>query len=387
MFTDAWFLARRDLAYMLQQRETLVWVFVMPFLFFWFLGTMTGGGGVAPSLDRELQLLVSGPKEGGVVLRELHEALRAEHFSLVFTDDEQQLSSAKRQLVIPREFGEHADLSASVAAGEPVTLRFVREGGGSSADLEKLRVYRAVYGVLADLVVLKAGGEELSEASLDALHAEPRKLTLAVESAGAREVVPSGYSQTIPGTMVMFTMMILLTSGSILLVTEREQGLLRRLASTPISRASVVLGKWLGKMGLAAVQLAFAMSAGTLVFGMDWGASLPMVFVLLVAWAAFCASLSIVMANRVRTSAQMSGLGVLMTLLLAALGGCWWPIEITADWMQTLASWLPTGWTMGAMHQLVNFAHPPSSAVGAVLALSAGALVLGWVAARGFRYE
>ena len=74
-------------------------------------------------------------------------------------------------------------------------------------------------------------------------------------------------------------------------------------------------------------------------------------------------------------------------LLLAALGGCWWPIEITADWMQALAAWLPTGWTMGAMHQLVNFAHPPSSAVGAVAALSLGALVLGWLGARGFRYE
>ncbi len=387
MFDHAFFLAGRDLAYMLRQRETLVWVFVMPFLFFWFLGTMTGGGGVAPSLDQELKLLVSGPSEGGVVLRELHDALRREHFSLVFTDDREELEAAKRYLELPQDYAPHADLSAAVAAGEPVKLRFVRDGGGSSADLEKLRVYRAVYGVLADLAVLKANGAALDEASMEALHAEPRTLSLAVESAGARETIPSGYSQTIPGTMVMFTMMILLTSGSILLVTEREQGLLRRLASTPISRGSVVLGKWMGKLGLSAVQLAFAMAAGTLVFGMDWGPSLPMVFLLLVAWAAFCASLSIVMANRVRTSAQMSGLGVLVTLLLAALGGCWWPIEITADWMQTLAAWLPTGWTMGAMHQLVNFAHPPSSAVGAVTALLVGALVLGWLGARSFRYE
>ena len=44
----------------------------------------------------------------------------------------------------------------------------------------------------------------------------------------------------------MFTLLVLLSSGAAQLVVEREQGLLRRLASTPIPRGSVVLGKWAG---------------------------------------------------------------------------------------------------------------------------------------------
>lgn len=32
--------------------------------------------------------------------------------------------------------------------------------------------------------------------------------------------------------------------------------------------------------------------------------------------------------------------------LLAAWGGCWWPIEITPEWLQKFAMFLPTGWTM-----------------------------------------
>ena len=47
---------------------------------------------------------------------------------------------------------------------------------------------------------------------------------------------PIGFSQAVPGTMVMFTMLVLLTSGAVTLVVERDQGLLRRLASAPISR-------------------------------------------------------------------------------------------------------------------------------------------------------
>jgi ABC-type transport system involved in multi-copper enzyme maturation permease subunit len=386
MLGQAWFIASRDLAYMLRQRETLVWVFLMPFLFFYFIGTVTGGGGgLGPSVDKPVGIAIDGPQSGGFMLDELYVALRDEGFELVFPEADLELY--KRRLEFPEDFGEHANFTESVLAGQQVPLRFVRDGGGSAADLDKLRLYRAVYGVLADLVVLESNGVEVTAESLRQFHDKPHALTLSVEAAGKRLEIPSGYSQTIPGTMVMFTMMILLTSGAILLVSEREKGLLRRLASTPIPRSAVVLGKWLGKMALAVVQIAFAMLAGVLVFGMDWGPSLPMVGLLMFSWAAFCASLAIVLAGIARSEAQMSGLGVLSTMVLAALGGCWWPIEVTSDWMQSLARWLPTGWTMDAMHQLVNFGNPASSAVGSVLALLSGAVVLGWFGARSFRYQ
>src|SRR5687768_17930097 len=42
---SAAFIARADLWFMLRQRETLLWVFAMPLLFFYFIGTVTGGFG------------------------------------------------------------------------------------------------------------------------------------------------------------------------------------------------------------------------------------------------------------------------------------------------------------------------------------------------------
>ncbi len=215
----------------------------------------------------------------------------------------------------------------------------------------------------------------------------PRNLSLRVETAGERLVPPSGYSQTIPGTMVMFTMLILLTSGAILLVIERKQGLLRRLASTPIPRGSVVFGKWLGKLALAAVQITFAMLAGTVLFDMDWGPNLWAVCIVLLGWAAFNASLGILLGNLARSEGQISGIAVITTMTLAALGGCWWPIEITPGWMQDLAIFLPTGWTMDAMHQLINFGNDPAIVVPHLVASIAGALLIGALAVRTFRYQ
>jgi hypothetical protein len=64
----------------------------------------------------------------------------------------------------------------------------------------------------------------------------PRALKLEVQSGGQRQEIPTGFEQAIPGTMVMFTMIVLLTSGAATLVAERRLGVLRRLAATPISR-------------------------------------------------------------------------------------------------------------------------------------------------------
>lgn len=55
------------------------------------------------------------------------------------------------------------------------------------------------------------------------------------------------------------------------------------------------------------------------------------------------------------TQKQAVGLGVLTANVLAALGGCWWLIEITPEWMQLLQKFLPTGWVMDAIHRLVSF--------------------------------
>ena len=298
-----------------------------------------------------------------------------------------EFSSHSRRLTLPPPAAGHANLSASILAGHPAALVFEHDGEALERRYDEVRVARAVYTVLADLVTVSLLEDEASPEAFAELAAAPRHVTLNVRSAGRRHAPPTGYSQAIPGTMVMFTMLVLLTSGAILLVIEREQGLLRRLASTPILPASLVAGKWMARMALGLVQIAFAMLAGTLLFRMDWGASIGMVSVTLIAWAGFNASFGLLLANLARSHAQMLGIGVLVTMALASLGGCWWPIEITPEWMQTLAACLPTGWTMDALHKLVNFGYGPAAAAPHLAALLAGTLVCAAAAARTFRYQ
>ena len=377
---DAVFIARADLSFMLRQRETLLWVFLMPLLFFYFIGTVTGGFG-SGSGERPDPLALQTAAQRGPILDEIVRRLEQQHYRVDRPVAQAELDTYRRRLSIP-VFTEE-----SVRSRTPVTATFELKDGGLGADFDQLRVSRALYTVVADLAVLQASGQPVTADAFKALASAPRPLTLIVTSAGRRRDPPSGFSQAVPGTMVMFTMLILLTSGAILLVVERQAGLLRRLASTPITPGSIVLGKWISRMALGLVQLAFAMTVGRLVFRVDWGSSLPMVILVLAMWAAFTASLALLLANVARTMAQMAGIGVLTSMVLAALGGCWWPIEITPKWMQSLSLALPTGWTMDAMHKLVNFGYDWTVALPHVAVLAIASVVCGWGGAKIFRYQ
>ena len=88
-----------------------------------------------------------------------------------------------------------------------------------------------------------------------------------------------------------------------------------------------------------------------------------------------------------RTEKQAAAIGVIAANLLGALGGCWWPIEITPAWMQKLALFLPTGWAMNALHALVNFGEPVSVVVPHLVGMAAATVILIGFTARHFRYE
>jgi ABC-type Na+ efflux pump permease subunit len=382
-----WFVARYDVSHLLRQRETILWTFVMPIVFFYFIGTITGGSmGVRGSADRPDPIALRAPADGGFLVDELVRRLDQQNYRVSRPRTDDAFNRFSRRLTVPAPASGRT-FTEAVLAGEAQEIAFANRGEGPTASFDQVRVTRAVYGVLADLAIARGRSETPDAATFERLAAEPRQVTVRVVSAGRRLDPPGGFEQTIPGTMVMFTMLVLLTSGAILLVIERGEGLLRRLASTPIPRSALVAGKWAGRLALGLVQIGFAMAAGTVFFGMRWGASTPMVLAVLFAWAAFNASLGILLGNLARSRGQMAGIGVLVTMVLAALGGCWWPIEVTPAWMQSFALVLPTGWAMDAMHKLISFGYGASAAVPHAAGLAVAALVAGVAGVRTFRYQ
>lgn len=387
------FITRQDLLNNLRQRETLFWLFVMPPIFIGFIGSATGGFG-GSSGDEPDPLIVLDDGTGGPLVDQFAHQLERSDFAVTrrsesspeTDEDANAAERTDRSLIIPERFSE------TVLAGGEVELILAADASPIGGDYDGFRVKRAAITMLADLAAVRAGGSgdvgstPALAGDFRALNAAKRSIVVDVSPAGERATVPNGFEQAVPGNLVMFTMLVLLTSGAFLVV-ERKEGLLRRLASAPITRSQIVGGKWLARLLLATIQITYAMILGTLFFDMDWGPALPMVFAVLVGWAALCASAAFLLGSLATTEGQAVGIGVFTSMVLASLGGCWWPIEITPEWMQGLQLALPSGWAMDALHSLVSFRSGAASVLPQLAALWIGALVIGVVAVKRFRYQ
>ena len=141
MLKDVFFLVSRDLGHMLRRRETLLWTFVMPVIFFYFIGSISGGFGRSGDAD---PIAVVKPAGAGFLADQLIARLQQRNFRLV------QQPDYFRQLRIP------ADFTDAMLAGRPAKVEFVRSGSGINADYETTRLNRAVYSLASDVALLGA---------------------------------------------------------------------------------------------------------------------------------------------------------------------------------------------------------------------------------------
>jgi ABC-type multidrug transport system permease subunit len=103
----------------------------------------------------------------------------------------------------------------------------------------------------------------------------------------------------------------------------------------------------------------------------------------LLAWVA--GSLGVLVGSLVAKPDRVNGICVLASLLMAALGGCWWPLEIGPPSLKTVSLCLPTGWALQALHQLISFGSGFSAVLIPLAVLAAFGAAANVLAARFFR--
>ena len=190
MLRNAFYLARKDLRQMFRGRETWAWAFVMPVIFFYFIGTVTGGFSRPRSAVERIGL--SAPADAGFLLDQFVTRLEALGYK-VERVDEQKLTRYTRRITVPAGF------TASVLAGKQAVLKLSRAGGGLNADYDEIRVKRAAYAVLADLIVALKDNGQATPAAFEKLAAAPHPIALSVVAAGKRKIdshrLPAGGSR------------------------------------------------------------------------------------------------------------------------------------------------------------------------------------------------
>ena len=134
---------------------------------------------------------------------------------------------------------------------------------------------------------------------------------------------------------------------------ERQKGTLRRLLTTPTRRPTYLLGTITGQVATALVQMLLLVGFGAIVLRLDWAQSPAALAIMLLTSALAAAALGTTLGTFVKTEAQAGGLSMMLGMVMALLGGCWYPIELFPPFVQTAAKVLPTTWAMQGMLDIV----------------------------------
>jgi len=267
--------------------------------------------------------------------------------------DATNAGNAARELRIPADFTERT------LRGERTRLVFLPREGAGEADgaILDLRLVRALIGLNGHFLeaIAKDGKiESLTGPQLREIREAPNPVALDSHFAG-RKPVPSGYNFSLPGNLVMYLTLNLLVFGGGAMASSRRNGVIRRLMTSAASRFEIILGKIYGNGLLGAAQIIFFLLLGKFVFHVNLGANLPGVILVLVLLAWVAAALGVLAGSCLSSEDRVIPVCVLASLLMGALGGCWWPLEIAPPVFKNIALCFPTGWALAALNQLISF--------------------------------
>ncbi|MBV6449758.1 MAG: hypothetical protein MHPDNHAH_00471 [Anaerolineales bacterium] len=139
---------------------------------------------------------------------------------------------------------------------------------------------------------------------------------------------------------------------SALFAYERQHGTLRRLLTTPTSKATFLLGTISGQVVMALVQMTLMVLFAVFAFKLNWGNPLA-VYIILTCSALAAAAIGTAMGTFIKSEGQAMGLSIMAGMLMGMLGGCWYPLELFPSFMQTIARIFPTYWSMQGLLDLL----------------------------------
>jgi len=188
----------------------------------------------------------------------------------------------------------------------------------------------------------------------------------------------------IPGYLVMFVFFAAAVSAETI-VRERQNNTLERLLSSSVRRESLLGGIFTGATVKGLIQILLFWVVGLLAFNLDLGPSPAAVIILSVLMVIMSAAFAIMLATLVKTQRSAGSIAVLASLVLAPLGGCWWPLFIMPDWMQSLAKITPHGWATTGFNKLMLFGADFSAVIPEMLVLLGFAALFSFIAVWRFR--
>ncbi len=385
---------------LLRFSDVVEWLFflILPIVF-----TVVLAGGTGASSDARVRLVVvdqaHSPLSAQLIATlEKSQAVRPQELPLQQAEDQFSQRRVSAVLLIPPEF----DLPQLEQGKVELALR------KQPNNLNALVAERAVRGVIAQVgSAVGIANSSVAEAEriqafdsaatrqayLDAalqaaqvqMEQAPQRITTA-NAATKEQIEYDPRANSSAGQLITWVFIPLIAISS-MFAYERRTGTLRRLLTTPTGKATYLLGTIVGQVLIALLQMLLLVGFGVVVMKLNWGHSPAALAVMLVASALAAAALGTAMGTLVKTEGQASGLSMMLGMVMALLGGCWYPAELFPQFVRTAAKILPTTWAMQGMLNIVLRGQGLRGVVPEAGVLLGFALVFFVIGVWRFRYE
>ena len=383
-------LARKDTKVLFKDRLAVAFSFLFPFLFV--IGFTLALGGQGPSDDAVEFVLTTLETEG--VSYQLIDAFAEEDQGpiVVMASDEAFRAAEDDQIDGYVMFP--ADFTESLINGNPTSLEVVSTGEDSAHQAALVGFANTLARPFNELQVVagavsEATGTDFSMIAGTAFETGlieqgfSGSVEIDVEQVG--DVEPWNASNfTLPGYLTMFVFFAAALSAEGI-ARERRNHTLERLISNGARREAIVIGKLMGTGFLGLLQISVMWIVGIFAFRIDLGASPLAVILISILMVVASSSFGVLIASFIQEARSASMAGVLASLTLAPIGGCWWPLFITPDWMQTLAKITPHGWANTGFNKLMLYGAEFGDVAAEMAALLIFAILFGVVALWRFR--
>ena len=342
------------------------WLFFLVLPIFFTL-ILAGGTGTTP--DNRVRLVVvdlanSSLSHELLTTLEKSEAVRPELTDMKDAEDQFSQRSVSAVLVIP------ADFNMETLLGHNIQIELRQQPNNLNALVAQQAVNSIISRVSSSIQVASISletAEKIKSFSLpsdrqayfdssltsarDLMAAAPDRIIITQGSTPDQiEYDPRANSSA--GQMITWVFIPLIGLSEMFAI-ERQRGTLRRLLTTPTRRSTYLFGTIFGQVILALVQMSLLIGFGILVMKVNWGREIPALAVILLAGALAAAALGTMLGTFVKTASQAQGLSIMLGMVMALMGGCWYPSELFPHSVQTIIKILPTTWAMQGLLAIV----------------------------------
>jgi ABC-2 type transport system permease protein len=157
-----------------------------------------------------------------------------------------------------------------------------------------------------------------------------------------------------PGVMAQAAMFIAIFFG-LAVIWERDVGQLQRLLATPLSRASIVLGKAVGACVRALVQALLLLVVLAIAgIGVRWSVDgvIGTLAMLMLGTAAF-ACMSMLLAAAIKERERFIGIGQLIMMPLFFASSALYPLSVMPGWLHAIARVNPLTYEVQGLRQML----------------------------------